>query len=369
MIDQDKLSTSLQQVQKSKPIICIFGTGNIALNIGIRYLKYLDLNVDFFCDNDEKKWGQVINGIECLSPQQLKEKKNVFVFIMTSKCYEDQIQKRLKDIGISNYIGFDELQMSEYLLDSFFNYYCIENKREKENIEKVELHVPNNSRKKIAVYSCVLGGYDAALPIGEISPDCDYYLITDKKLDTGNWKCIDIEEIISERTMSNARKNRFCKIMGPELFWEYEYSIYIDGNIRIKKDISTYCDALENHSIAMFGFPVENVDCLYFHGMALADRKDDGRVIHNQLLRYFNEGFPKHFGLLECGVIVRKNNDTEVRKIMDDWWEELCENSYRDQLSLTYVLWKNGKTIDYVKKLGNNWRNAYELEAVPHLEN
>lgn len=59
----------------------------------------------------------------------------------------------------------------------------------------------------------------------------------------------------------------------------------------------------------------------------------------------------------------------KLEKIMDEWWEELCENSYRDQLSLAYVLWKNGKTIDYVKKLGNNWQNAYELEAVPHLEN
>jgi len=49
---------------------------------------------------------------------------------------------------------------------------------------------------------------------------------------------------------------------------------------------------------------------------------------------------PKKFGLYETGVFYRSLRDERVDKLMDMWADELINNSHRDQLSLTYCIWK-----------------------------
>ncbi len=53
------------------------------------------------------------------------------------------------------------------------------------------------------------------------------------------------------------------------------------------------------------------------------------------------DGFPSNYGLFENNIIFREHHDRDVIKIMNDWWRWVENYSRRDQLSLTYVLWKN----------------------------
>ena len=57
---------------------------------------------------------------------------------------------------------------------------------------------------------------------------------------------------------------------------------------------------------------------------------------------------PHNYGLLETCVIARKHNLDICKKVMNDWWNEFMHTPRRDQLSLTYVLYKNGITVDEV---------------------
>jgi len=56
-------------------------------------------------------------------------------------------------------------------------------------------------------------------------------------------------------------------------------------------------------------------------------------------------------------ILLRKHNDTNVIKTMEDWWLEIKHNSRRDQLSFDYVAWKNNFKIQYIP--GDNRNNQY----------
>ena len=50
----------------------------------------------------------------------------------------------------------------------------------------------------------------------------------------------------------------------------------------------------------------------------------------------------------ETNVLLRKHNTAECINLMNHWWEWIEKNSKRDQLSLTYVLWKNSVNVNYL---------------------
>ena len=40
------------------------------------------------------------------------------------------------------------------------------------------------------------------------------------------------------------------------------------------------------------------------------------------------------------GILVRRNNNKEVKILNDRWWDVLIQHSNRDQLSFNFILWK-----------------------------
>ena len=79
--------------------------------------------------------------------------------------------------------------------------------------------------------------------------------------------------------------------------------------------------------------------------------------VESHIKKYKKDGFPKNFGAFECNVLIRKHNEKDCAMLMDKWWDEFCATpSKRDQLSLPYVLWKNGLTSEFVCSLGSDVR-------------
>ncbi len=65
--------------------IFLFGSGLL----GVLAIQTLKDNVKLvaICDNNEKKQGQIIEGIPCISPEELKDYRSPFVLISTIKYY------------------------------------------------------------------------------------------------------------------------------------------------------------------------------------------------------------------------------------------------------------------------------------------
>src|SRR5262249_39834322 len=64
------------------------------------------------------------------------------------------------------------------------------------------------------------------------------------------------------------------------------------------------------------------------------------------------DGYPRHAGLTANGVLLRRHSKP-IRQLGEQWWREIHQGSWRDQLSLGYVAWKLG--LRYALLDSNCW--------------
>ena len=255
--------------------------------------------------------------------------------------YFSRIINRTKEFaGVDNHI------MSEYTLKEYESY-------------------PN---VKVVVYTCIWGKYDRIQEPLYINPNIDYCIITDQKInESSNWKQIELPENIKRLELTPTEINRYCKMLPHKLFPEYDYSIYIDGNIAVVTDMFPIIADMNEKGLGVHKYPL--TDCIYDMGKSIvAGKKASEECVYEQLKKYENEGFPKHFGAYECNILVRNHNSKKCSQLMENWWEEFnLTSTKRDQLSFAYVLWKNKYNLDDIHILGSNVRLNPRFQILDHI--
>lgn len=200
--------------------------------------------------------------------------------------------------------------------------------------------------KKVVIYTAIMGGFDGLKSPNVIMPDIEYICFTDVKgIKSDIWKIIEVENEFENPRM----KARQIKL-NPHLFLEdYEYSIWIDGNIIIKKDLNNLIYkmiVLNKTKIATFQH--FNRDCIYAEALeCVITKKDSAERIYRQVAECIDNGYPTKNGLAETNVMFRKHNELDVIQVMNDWWRCVSNNTIRDQLSFNYVLYKNNMLCEY----------------------
>lgn len=252
-------------------------------------------------------------------------------------------------------------------IKKFFRYiesgYIFQYKKAREEISKLnEFQATNNvyDNIKIAIYTVSTGKYDDLKEPIYVDKNIDYFVFCEQDVKPDSvWKKIKIPDHLKQ--MPSLNQARYIKTHPHEFFKEYDYSMFIDGNIRITCDVKPlfYTMIESNKLMAIHKHQVRN--CIYEEAKAIyAAGKSTKKDLFLQMNKYKKDGFPKKMGLFETNVVIRKHNDEVCRKIMDDWWNEISLWTKRDQLSFTYSLWKNNKTAEDVLSLGNNSRrNPY----------
>ena len=209
---------------------------------------------------------------------------------------------------------------------------------------------------KVAVYTCITGGYDNAKPPVYVGKDTDYFVYTDSKMvNSSIWKSRQIDY-----SDFSQNANRYYKFHPFEYFSDYDYAIYIDGNVQIVTDVTTLCSIAHNCKSGIAMHAHHSRDCAYQEAKACHYYKRGNKEnIEAQIARFKKEGFPERFGLYEATIIVYDLTNLLAKKIAIDWWNEYIDsNTKRDQISFPYIIWKNNLSIDDVGCLGNNlWDN------------
>lgn len=78
-------------------------------------------------------------------------------------------------------------------------------------------------------------------------------------------------------------------------------------------------------------------------------------------------GMPEKYGLLEANVIAVDLRNRNAKAIFTMWWEELKKSgSGRDQLSLPFVLWREGFLMGDVGCLGTDVYGNDKFRVVKH---
>ena len=328
------LKRMIELAKQEETTVFIWGTGLLGTGKGYEIISRNNIQVDFYCDNNKEKQGQVIkNNIKCVAPDQMLKYEKVVCIVLIGVHGVVEVVQTLEKWGIENYITYEELISDSSFLKEYF---------------------PFMEKPQIAIYTCISGGYDNLLEPMYISEDCDYFCISDQKISEQSvYKWLDINDYLPNEELDNTRKNRYCKINSHKIFPDYKYTIYIDGDTEIINDISMCISDIGRCGVAARG--KTSCMCLYFEALRCIEAQKDNRdIITKQIERYYQEGMPRYFGSFACGVLVREHMTDKCIKLMEDWWMEVKEGSKRDQISFPYVLWKNGYTAEDVGTIVDN---------------
>lgn len=224
---------------------------------------------------------------------------------------------------------------------------------------------------KIAVYSCVTGGYDDVqntLARGATTPEpgVSYYLFTDKltnNFQTPNGIEWQVLELQYQHGLCRRRTARWHKLASHELFPSHDATLWLDASQRFKGiDVrNTVETAIGSKDLATFKHPDRT--CVYQELQAcILLQKDNASLMRKQVNRYRSEKYPPFRGLVETACLIRRNSK-EVADFNKAWWQELNANSLRDQLSFNYVAWRLNFSYGFIPGCQ---RKSPLFDFVPH---
>lgn len=218
--------------------------------------------------------------------------------------------------------------------------------------------------KKVAVYTAVTGGYDDVIIPSVVEEDFDYICFTDNEdFKSDFW---EVRYITDSDDLDNIRKARKCKILPHKYLPEYDCSFWIDGNFNTIGSLKDYVKKYYKNN-KLLAIEHEERRCIYREAQACIDQnKDSIEKIENQINRYKEEGYPYHNGLVASGILFREHKDSELIDVMNTWYDEVKNYSYRDQLSFNYACWKHNFKFDLSDLY--YFKNEY-FERLGHTKN
>lgn len=181
------------------------------------------------------------------------------------------------------------------------------------------------------IYTCLFGNYEIPQPLRVKSKGFNHILFTDdKELKVEGWDIHYIEPKENSKNQSREVKINIHK------FYEADLYVYIDCNYRILHDINYLVQkyfkggylTLKHYSRSCIKVEAEVINKL---------GRENSKVIDEQIEAYFNDGYPFNYGMLMNGLFIRDNTFNWVAEL---WYKEVEKHSYRDQISLPYILWK-----------------------------
>lgn len=219
---------------------------------------------------------------------------------------------------------------------------------------------------KFCVYTCVTGGYDNLQPVHCHPSNVDFITFTDNMdIEANGWEVKSLPENV-KAIEGNLDRNRYMK-MHPAIVGDYDYAIYVDGVVEIFSDLTNMINAMNPvYGLAIHTHP--DKDCTY-NEVEWCKQNHRGNIdrMDGMLKDYNKEGLPKHYGLMECSVILSDLHNEKGLKILDEWWKEhVKRGTGRDQMTLPYILWRNGITVDEIGTLGNDVKSNPKFRLHAH---
>lgn len=196
-------------------------------------------------------------------------------------------------------------------------------------------------RRRYIVYTSIFDDYDSLHDPLTPSANVQFVCFTDNEnLESKVWKIVHVDG-----DGDGTDRNRRLKI-NPHLYLpEHDYSLYVDGNVRVLRNLGALFDKYARITeIAAPRHPARN--CLYDEaGACIASGKGDPARIREIVAGYERAGFPQGAGLFEFHLLFRRTFSADVIRLMELWWSEYEKGGRRDQITFPYSAWRCGASV------------------------
>ncbi len=210
------------------------------------------------------------------------------------------------------------------------------------------------------IYTAIIGDYDELKDPFYIEDNMDYICFTNQKdLKSNIWNIKQVQN----NHMSDVMLARHIKVFPWKYFDAPGVVYWVDAKYQIKGRLRDYKNTYWNN-LGMICFSHPDSFCICDELAAcikLGKGEKDSMIL--QVAHYLSRGYPVDNGLYETACIVRDINNSKIKKIMKEWWNEMSTYSWRDQLSLPYIFWINDFRPDICTK---NIRNNEWIKNMGH---
>ena len=220
--------------------------------------------------------------------------------------------------------------------------------------------------KTRVIYTSVVGDLDALMQPQVVDPRYDYICFVRKSegMDGGVWQLREIPAAIANDRMLS----RYPKLHPEELLPDYEWTLWMDGNISIRSaGFYGHIDELIASGTQMAAARHPLRDCVYDEAYAVVAADKERYSVARRVVKFLRDkGFPRHAGLFENSILLRRMGDPAVAGMDAMWWDCLQTLSGRDQLSLVYCARECGVEIRPLLPDGMLLRDCDWLTYVYH---
>lgn len=344
-----EVESIINKAKKDGWSVCIYGTGRLGRNFGIELVELLGLKYDYVTDKNLLS----LESFKCeqckkITLNELKKKAEECLIIgCVGANYHNEIIKELSVNSNLHIIFLEDVVKLDSVIEKYF-----------------DIKLRKNDRN-VAVYTCITGNYDVPQPLSVKDESCDYFVIGDNKYLDSDYEFIPVEDVVPRDIKDDKDRNRYCKMHGFSLFKNYDYSIYLDGNLKALRPLSECLRYIGDSGLAMIKH--ELYTSIFEEAIKMiANGKSDPESTKKLMQRYAHEGMPRDYGMHLGGLIVCDNRNKLGQLILEQWFEEYMTHHLRDLYSLSYILWKNrmptsiigtieggvsGKAGDYVMQM------------------
>jgi GT2 family glycosyltransferase len=191
-------------------------------------------------------------------------------------------------------------------------------------------------KRRIVVYTALFGDYDELLPVETPDSNADYVCFSDMERETcGVWKIVPSPFYHPDPV----RMARYVKLHPFDLFPDYEWAMWVDGNLSFKESVSDCVRSVEATGSQVAMIPHKYRDCVYGEALeCLRCGKGFAGDVVRQVLTYLSEGIPGHGGMYETNCMIMNLKNSDLEDSFSLWWQQVERYSCRDQIALGHVL-------------------------------
>lgn len=220
-------------------------------------------------------------------------------------------------------------------------------------------HAPKE-HGRVCIYTTLFGNIDNLIPVMEPAEGIDYICFTDREREAKGWRQV----IVDPGQPSDNLNAKVFKVLPHRYLQDYEYSMFVDANTVFLGRTAEFVDICRRGGdFVMWQHPLR--DDIYTEVSAIiAHRRHSPAKVLDQLRHYSEDGLPRNTGMFEASFIWRRHGDPKVSAFMEEWWDQICSFSSRDQISLAYLVWKTGTRPTLLpRELGTSRENIFFFKA------